>query len=121
MENIDEGFVYEWTNLINNKKYIGSHKGNKNDGYMGSGLLFIRAVRKYKKINFIRKIYFEGSNYREIEDKLLKEINVANNSEYYNMKNEALGGTFYGKKNGMFGKHLSKESRKKISKTLIDQ
>lgn len=34
------GFVYEWTNLVNGKKYIGSHAGTENDGYIGSGVAF---------------------------------------------------------------------------------
>ena len=28
------GFVYMWVNKINNKKYVGSHIGTEDDGYM---------------------------------------------------------------------------------------
>ena len=28
-----EAFIYKWTNLVNNRKYIGSHKGKIGDGY----------------------------------------------------------------------------------------
>ena len=30
-------YVYQITNLINNKKYIGKHSGELNDSYLGSG------------------------------------------------------------------------------------
>jgi group I intron endonuclease len=48
--------IYSITNLINGKKYIGSHivYGRKN--YMGSGKLIIKALKKYGKINFKKEI-----------------------------------------------------------------
>ena len=30
---IYEAFIYKWTNLMTNKKYVGSHKGKVGDGY----------------------------------------------------------------------------------------
>lgn len=54
------GFIYLTTNLVNGKIYIGQHivKSTKdfNDGYIGSGTLFQRALRKYGKKNFKRRI-----------------------------------------------------------------
>lgn len=85
------GFVYQWTNTINNKKYIGSHFGNISDSYIGSGIYFNNSYNKYKKY-FIREILYIGSNYRHVEDYLLKQNNAANNKEFYNLKNDAIGG-----------------------------
>ena len=54
------GFIYLTTNLVNGKIYIGKHEFSKhkkvNSTYLGSGELFKRAVKKYGKENFKRKI-----------------------------------------------------------------
>ena len=40
--------IYKITNLLNGKMYIGQHTtSNLDDGYMGSGLLVTRAVKKH--------------------------------------------------------------------------
>jgi hypothetical protein len=85
------GFVYQWENLLNEKKYIGSHYGNINDNYVGSGVYFKRAYEKNTN-NFKRTILYIGKNYIEKEDELLKLYDVANNENYYNLKNDAIGG-----------------------------
>jgi hypothetical protein len=49
--------VYITTNLINYKKYIGSHVcENLDDGYLGSGTSLKQALKKYGKQNFQREI-----------------------------------------------------------------
>lgn len=54
------GWIYLTTNLINEKIYIGQHvissDKRANATYIGSGELFRRAVKKYGKENFKRKI-----------------------------------------------------------------
>ena len=49
-------FIYMTTNLINGKRYIGKHFGYENDSYLGSGTLIQKAIKKYGKDNFERKI-----------------------------------------------------------------
>ena len=50
-------FVYETTNLINGKIYIGVHSTNDlNDGYLGSGLILIDSIKKYGRKCFKREI-----------------------------------------------------------------
>jgi hypothetical protein len=85
------GFVYQWENKINKKKYIGSHYGTINDGYIGSGIYFNRAY-KNNEINFERIILYVGQKYIEKEDELLKYYDVENNKDFYNLKNNAIGG-----------------------------
>lgn len=50
-------FLYRTTNLVNGKYYKGQHSTNDLfDGYLGSGLAFLKAVAKYGKNNFKRQI-----------------------------------------------------------------
>jgi len=55
--------LYEITNLVNGKTYIGQHiTKNVNDGYMGSGRAIVRAVKKYGKENFKKEILLYAKN-----------------------------------------------------------
>ena len=103
MNNI--GFVYKWTDLYNNKYYIGSHRGDVNDGYIGSGSYFKKAYNKRKDF-FSREILYVGSDYRELEEFILEELNAMNDKNSYNLTNKARGVSMQ-----------SKESRLKISKS----
>lgn len=89
--------VYETTNILNNKTYIGIHQtDNLNDGYLGSGKHLKRAINKYGKENFTRKILFKFDNE---EDMLVKEAELVN-EEYcirkdtYNICVGGFGGGF---------------------------
>jgi hypothetical protein len=87
--NIYEAFVYEWTNIENGMKYIGSHKGNIDDGYISSSKIFITEYKKNPQI-FIRNILATGSivEMRELETKLLVECDASKNTMYYNKHNQ---------------------------------
>lgn len=60
------GFIYEWTNQLTGKKYLGSHRGTTDDGYIGSGVAFLAA---YSSEHFVRKIL----EYVEDDDILVRE------------------------------------------------
>ncbi len=90
--NREWGFVYVWKNLINNKRYLGSHKGSPWDGYIGSGKNFKKAIKKYGLSNFRRNIIYIGIKYKTVEDAFLKILDLKNNKLYYNLKNCADGG-----------------------------
>ena len=86
------GFVYKWTDSSNGKSYIGSHKGFPEDNnYVGSGLLFLRAYNKRPK-SFSREIIYSGFDFRQYEDYILNELDAANDDNFYNLKNSAIGG-----------------------------
>jgi len=68
--------VYKTTNLINGKIYIGKHETyNLDDGYLGSGKLLLRAIKKYGKVNFKREILFECLTRDEMN---MKEAQIVN-------------------------------------------
>lgn len=104
------GYVYKYTHKESGKYYIGSHNGTK-PNYTGSGLMWRKALEKYGINSFSKEILYEGNSYREEEEKILKNLNAASDPMSYNMKNEALGGSFFGSSNGMYGKKLTEEQR----------
>lgn len=54
---IKYNFVYQITNIVNNKVYIGKHSTSKiEDGYMGSSKILKLAMLKYGEENFERRI-----------------------------------------------------------------
>lgn len=66
--------VYQITNLISNKIYIGIHSTEDvDDGYMGSGHHLKRAIKKYGIENFEKTILFDFDN---PEDMIQKEIEL---------------------------------------------
>ena len=88
-------YLYQITNLINNKIYVGVHKtDNIDDGYMGSGTAILRAIKKYGVENFKRDILefydtYEAALLAEetlvTEDFLLRE-------DVYNLRTGGIGG-----------------------------
>jgi len=85
------GFVYLWINNITGKKYIGSHQGKVDDGYIGSGTYFKRAINKYGIENFSRSVlYFEYNTIKGLYQKeyeLINEYNAVLSNEFYNLCN----------------------------------
>lgn len=139
------GFVYCWTNNINDKKYIGSHYGTITDSYIGSGVYFKRAYNKNPN-NFKRHILYIGKNYKEVEEYNLILNDAQHNVKFYNLKNKSIGGwnhvdikkralaiskskkgIYYehlrynksGVNNPMYSKKHSIETKNKISKSRI--
>lgn len=140
------GYIYETTNLINGKKYIGKHKSNKIDEtYLGSGIALKKAIRKYKKENFkIKIIETIDTNQKDLDLRemyWIRFFDAVADKKYYNRSyggenegwfgvNEAIkerGGlsketkkkmseSRAGEKHPMYGKHHSEKSKQKMSK-----
>ena len=89
-------YLYEITNILNNKIYIGVHKTeNLNDGYFGSGFAICEAIKKYGKKNFNKKILKFFQNEKEMFD---NEAEIVNSSfikedSNYNLKEGGVGFT----------------------------
>ena len=121
-------FVYITKNKINGKKYIGSHTTNElYDNYLGSGILVLKAIKKYGKENFERQIL-------QLCESREQAINL---EEFFIKKHKTLipkgynispygNAAFPGEKNPMYGKdpwnkgiNMTNEIKEKISKSLI--
>ena len=92
------GYIYETTNLVDNKKYIGQHKAERfePENYIGSGILLLKAIKKYGKDNFSCRL-LEACNSKEelneAEKRWIKEFNADNSDEYYNIAEGGEGHT----------------------------
>ena len=107
-------FVYEWSNLKNGMKYIGSHFGFFDDGYISSSNHFNSIYKKYPDI-FVRKILFvfeKRISALKKESEILNEENASKNPIYYNLCNTPGKGWSHHD-----DKDLSKIFYKKISKS----
>ncbi|MBT7914488.1 hypothetical protein HN588_11315 [Candidatus Bathyarchaeota archaeon] len=89
--------IYLTTNLVNGKKYIGrcSKMDRWEAGYLGSGTLLKKAVKKYGRTSFDREILevVEGSLREAIDSECiwLAKMNVVEDSTFYNMSNNTGG------------------------------
>lgn len=127
-------YIYRITNLVNGKTYIGQHKYKKlNDSYMGSGRLIKKAIRKYGIENFKKEILeFDIPTVELTNDweQMYILFERAKGKAEYNIANGGNGkGTVSketkrklseinkGYKHPNYGKHLSEETKLKISKS----
>ena len=121
-----KGYIYETTNLINGKKYIGKHKSDKFDkNYYGSGVSFKQDLEKYGKENFKTIVLEEVEDLdilSERETNWIEAANAVRSNKYYNnsygRENEGWTGV-----NKMFKDNPDKwkESRIKSSKSQTGQ
>lgn len=115
------GYIYETTNLVNGKKYIGKHKSERFDKtYLGSGIALKKAIKKYGEKNF-KTIILEKINTNQKDLDLremfyIKKFNAVKDKKYYNR-------SYGGENEGWFGVNqavkeqggLTEETRRKMS------
>jgi len=105
--------------MLNQKFYIGKHQcKNLNDGYLGSGIALVKAIKKYGKANFTREILFVFSTEEEMnakEKELVTEALVAD-PNCYNLTLGGEGGpVFKGRHHSDKTKQLLRDKYKKVS------
>ena len=109
---MNEAFLYQWIDKTTNKKYIGIHKGAVDDGYICSSKVMLEEYEK-RPMDFQREILYLGSLDDMImkETELLKKVDAASSSEYYNMHNG--DGNFFNKGHSEKTKEKLKIARNK--------
>jgi len=110
------GYIYEWTNNVNGKKYIGSHYGSVDDSYIGSGKYFKPAYKKNPQnfsMNVLEYLLVNDKKMLlDLEQRWLDSVdNIKENRNYYNLNNFSIGGS----------SHITKKHIEKRSKTLKEK
>ena len=90
-------YVYEITNNLNKKKYIGkrsTHSATEKANYWGSGIAIKQAIKKYGKENFSKTILHicdseeDAYNQEELE---IEKVKAYDSDSYYNIAKGGLG------------------------------
>ena len=83
------GYIYKTTNLLDNKIYIGQHKGKLFDpDYYGSGSWFSSVFRKYGKENFRCEVIEECKTQQSLNERetyWIENFQSRNPSIWYNL------------------------------------
>ena len=128
------GYVYITTNKVNNRKYVGQHKGKFDSRYYGSGLIISQALTKYGVENFevqMLECCETRLELNECEKKWISYFNAVENEQFYNIAKGGEGGhTIAGYNDeqkqryhdnmskALKGRVFSEEHKRKISKSL---
>lgn len=132
-------YLYRTENLTNGKFYIGIHSGiekPEEDGYLGSGTKFLKAVKKYGRTNFKKIVLYIFETRQEAKDKereLVNEEMVADRccyniaiggdggSKHTEEAKLRIGAASRGKSNLWMASEDGKKSRLKTSETMKKQ
>jgi hypothetical protein len=88
-------YIYQITNLINSKIYVGVHQtSNLDDGYMGSGIRITRSIQKHGIANFKKDIleFFENSELMYAREKEIVTEEFLLREDTYNLRRGGFGG-----------------------------
>ena len=91
-------YIYQITNLVNNKIYVGVHKTKDlDDGYMGSGKIIRSAIQKHGISNFSKVIleFFENAELMYAREKEIVTEEFLLREDVYNLRRGGTGGFDY--------------------------
>lgn len=106
-------YIYKTTCTVTGRYYIGIHStSNLEDGYLGSGKILRRSIRKYGKECHIKEIiaYFSNRQDLEKQEQLLVQENITNKF-CMNLSNGGAG----------FKMNHSEKTKQQISKALLNK
>lgn len=110
--------VYKTVNTVNGKYYIGSHQAEKlDDGYLGSGVILKKAIRKHGRDSFRREIICLCTSFevmRDVETHMVRYCIDNDKRHCYNIAYSGTGAA-YGERNSFYGKKHTDETKRKIS------
>jgi hypothetical protein len=114
-------YLYQIINKLNNKIYVGVHKtDNLNDGYMGSGKILNRAIKKYGVENFEKDIliYFNTAEEMFAKEKEIVTDEFLLREDTYNLRRGGSGGFDYINKDIEFRKSKNRKAREATDSIL---
>ena len=88
-------YLYQITNLVNNKIYVGVHMTkDMSDGYMGSGKVIRKALKKHGPNNFRKDILetFDNSKAMYDREKEFVTDEFVSRKDVYNLRRGGVGG-----------------------------
>lgn len=95
------GFIYITTNMVNGRRYIGQKKFNSGwQHYLGSGVLLLKAIKKYGVDNFNRgiiAIVYSKNELNQLEKQWITNYNAVKSNEFYNIADGGYENPFAGK------------------------
>lgn len=104
-------YLYQITNAVNNKIYVGVHKTKSlDDGYMGSGKIIRSAIAKHGSSNFSKVIleYFDTSKAMYAKEKEIITDEFLQREDVYNIRRGGAGGFDHINKSRDFSDHNKK-------------
>jgi len=114
-------YLYEVKNDVNGKIYIGVHKtSDMNDGYMGSGSIIKRSIKKYGIDNFTKTVLETFNSEEEMfqREKEFVTDEFLMREDVYNLRRGGLGGFDHINKLGINTKNIwSDEVAERRAKT----
>lgn len=118
------GYIYITTNLIEGKRYIEQHKSDKFEPnkYMGSGIYFLNALKKYGKNNFKCELLEWCGTKEQLNERekyWISYYNAQSDDSFYNLREGGSGEILFTEsslerisKNNI-GKHFKSEEQRK--------
>ena len=108
-------YLYQITNLVNNKIYVGVHKTSKlDDRYMGSGKIISRAIEKHGIENFRKDIleFFDTAAEMFAKEKEVVTTEFLLREDVYNLRRGGTGGFDYINTNQLSHVFTTEDSKK---------
>lgn len=113
-------FIYKTTNIVNTKFYIGMHStSNLEDGYLGSGTMLAKSIRKYGKENFKIEIleWYDNRDTLRLREKYLVNEDLLSDPLCMNIKIGGERGNYGVKIINRKSSPLSESHKENISKS----